>query len=74
MIPVGVGGFSVDAGGDGVSLPLYTNVEEGELALFLRFICELYGGVDGVEVGVEVFELIISVWPYDECVIHVPTK
>jgi len=42
-VPVGVGGFSVDAGDD-VSFPLYTNVEEGELALFLLFICELYGG------------------------------
>ena len=72
MIPVGVGGFSVDAGGNGVSLPLYTNVEEGELALFLLFICELYGGIDGAEVDVEVFELFISVWPYHECVIHVP--
>ena len=61
-------GFSVDTGGDGVSFSLYADIKEGELSLLFFFMCELYGGVDAVEVVVEGFELFLSVWPYHESV------
>ena len=34
------------------------SIEEGELSFLLRLDCELYGGLDGVEMAVEGWELV----------------
>ena len=47
------------------------DVEKGEMAVLLLFHGELDGGVLLVEVCEEFLELVLTVGPYYECVVHI---
>ena len=62
-VSISVCSLPVDLCKDPVSFLGQLDIQKGECSLYLLFVCELYGGVDGLEYVVEGFKLFLLVGP-----------
>ena len=71
-VEVCVGGFPIDFVAKGaVYLPVYVDLQKWEVNRFFYKHGELYFVVNPIEVVYEIHYFFLSMWPNEECVVHI---